>query len=83
MQPNIHPDYQDVVFHDTAADTYFVIGSTLKTDRTIEYQGKTYPYVPIDVSSASHPVYTGKQRVSKNEGRVAKFKNRFGRMGEK
>lgn len=83
MKPNIHPDYQDVVFHDTAADAYFVIGSTLKTDRTIEYQGKTYPYVPIDVSSASHPQYTGKQRISKNEGRIAKFKNRFGQLGGK
>ncbi|GHF94224.1 type B 50S ribosomal protein L31 [Thalassotalea marina] len=83
MKPNIHPDYQNVVFHDTAADAYFVIGSTLKSDRTIEYQGKTYPYVPIDVSSASHPQYTGKQRISKNEGRIAKFKNRFGQLGGK
>jgi len=83
MQPNIHPEYQDVVFHDTAADAYFVVGSTVKTDRTIEYKGKTYPYVPIDVSSASHPHYTGKQRVATNEGRVAKFKNKFGKLGSK
>jgi large subunit ribosomal protein L31 len=83
MQPNIHPEYQDVVFHDTAADAYFVVGSTVKTDRTIEYKGKTYPYVPIDVSSASHPHYTGKQRVTTNEGRVAKFKNKFGKLGSK
>ncbi len=83
MQPNIHPEYQDVVFHDTAADAYFVVGSTVKTDRTIEYKGKTYPYVPIDVSSASHPQYTGKQRVATNEGRVAKFKNKFGKLGSK
>lgn len=52
MKPGIHPDYQKVVFHDTAADTYFVVGSTIKTDRTINYEGQTYPYVTIDVSRA-------------------------------
>jgi len=51
MKNNIHPNYQKVVFNDVAADTYFVIGSTIKTDRTIEYQGATYPYVPLDISS--------------------------------
>ena len=55
MKPNIHPDYHVVAFHDTAADSYFIIGSTIKTNRTIEIEGKTYPYVPIDVSSDSHP----------------------------
>jgi len=45
MKPNIHPDYNVVAFHDTAADSYFIIGSTIKTDRTIELEGKTYPYV--------------------------------------
>ena len=68
MKPNIHPDYQKVVFHDTAADTYFLVGSTVKTDRTVEYEGKTYPYVTLDVSSASHPFYTGEQRVAKKDG---------------
>lgn len=83
MKPNIHPDYQKVVFHDTAADSYFVVGSTIQTDRTIEFEGKTYPYVTIDVSSASHPFYTGEQRVAKKDGRVVKFKNRFGNIGSK
>lgn len=81
MKPNIHPPYQQVVFHDTAADTYFVVGSTVKTDRTIDYNGKTYPYVAIDISSASHPFYTGKQRTNQSEGRVAKFNQRFGKLG--
>lgn len=83
MKANIHPKYQKVVFHDTAADTYFVIGSTIKTDRTVEYQGKIYPYVTLDISSASHPFYTGEQRVAQNDGRVSKFKNRFGNIGSK
>lgn len=83
MKPDIHPNYQKVVFHDTAANTYFVVGSTIQTDRTINYEGKTYPYISIDVSSASHPFYTGEQRVAKKDGRVSKFKNRFGSIGSK
>ena len=83
LQPNIHPNYQKVVFHDTAADTYFLVGSTIKTERTIEYEGKKYPYVTIDISSDSHPFYTGEQRVAKKDGRISKFKNRFGSMGSK
>ncbi|WP_372771496.1 type B 50S ribosomal protein L31 [Pseudoalteromonas sp.] len=83
MKPGIHPDYEKVVFQDTAADAYFLVGSTIKTDRTIDYQGKTYPYVAIDVSSASHPFYTGKQRVAQSDGRIAKFNKRFGKLGSK
>ncbi len=83
MKPDIHPEYRDVVFHDTTSDSYFVIGSTLKTDRTIDYQGATYPYMTIDVSSKSHPFYTGKQRVSQNDGRVAKFNKRYKRGSAK
>ncbi len=83
MRENIHPSYQKVVFHDTVADTYFVVGSTIKTERTVEYEGKTYPYVTIEVSSSSHPFYTGEQRVAKKDGRVSKFNQRFGSIGSK
>lgn len=83
MREGIHPEYWEVVFHDTSIDHYFVIGSTLKTERTIEWQGKTYPYVTIEVSSKSHPFYTGKQRVMQQEGRVANFNRRFSRFGAK
>ena len=79
MRPDIHPEYRDVLFHDTATDTYFLIGSTAKTKQTFEYKGKTYPYMTLDVSSASHPFYTGKQGVAKNDGRIAKFNKRFKR----
>ena len=79
MKAEIHPEYRDVLLHDTSSDTYFVIGSTASTDRTQEYEGKTYPYLTIDVSSASHPFYTGKQRVTKDDGRIAKFNKRFKR----
>ncbi len=77
MKSDTHPDYRPVVFHDTSVDRYFVIGSSLKTDRTIEYEGKTYPYMQIDASSDSHPFYTGKQRISESDGRVAKFNKRY------
>ena len=77
MKPNIHPAYQQVAFHDTAIDKYFIVGSTIVTDRTIDIDGVTYPYYPIDVSSESHPFYTGKQKLTKSDGRVAQFNRRF------
>ncbi len=83
MKANIHPEYQKVLFHDVGANTYFLIGSAIKTDKTMEYKGTTYPYVTLDVSSVSHPFYTGEQRVAKKDGRVSKFNNRFGNMRSK
>ena len=80
MKPNIHPEYRTVVFHDTSVDEYFKIGSTIKTDREIELDGVTYPYVTIDVSSKSHPFYTGELRTVASEGNVARFTQRFGRF---
>ncbi|MCG8707098.1 type B 50S ribosomal protein L31 [Brenneria sp. 4F2] len=80
MKANIHPDYRTVVFHDTSADTYYQIGSTIKTERTIELDSIRYPYVTIDVSSASHPYYTGKQKEYAKEGSTARFQQRFGRF---
>lgn len=55
MKPDIHPVYRTVVFHDTSANEYVKVGSTIKTEREIELDGVTYPYVTIDVSSKSHP----------------------------
>ena len=80
MKPGIHPHYRTVVFHDTSADHYFKTGSTIKTDRTIEIDGETYPYVALDVSSASHPHYTGKQKDYSREGSSARFNQRYGRF---
>ena len=80
MKPNIHPHYRTVVFHDTSANEYFKVGSTIKTDREIELDGQTWPYVTLDVSSASHPYYTGKQKVVGTEGSAARFQQRYGRF---
>lgn len=84
MKLGIHPNYRDVVFHDTSVDEYFVIGSTLTTSETIEWKdGKTYPYYTVETSSASHSFYTGKQQVVQAEGRVANFNRRFGHLSKK
>ena len=78
MRKDIHPEYREVLFHDTSVDEYFLIKSSLETDQTKEWEGKTYPYCPLDVSSASHPFYTGKQKLVDTAGRVDKFRKRFG-----
>jgi large subunit ribosomal protein L31 len=78
MKKGIHPEYREVLFHDTSVDQYFIIPSTLNTDQTKEYKdGKTYPYYPLDVSSASHPFYTGQHKIVDTGGRVDRFKKRF------
>ena len=80
MKKGIHPEYREVLFHDISVDEYFLISSTPKTDKTKEWEdGKTYPYYPLDVSSASHPFYTGKQKILDTGGRVQKFEKRFGK----
>ena len=80
MRPHIHPEYREVLFHDTNADVYFIIGSTLQTQQTKSYQGQDYPSGTLDSSIASHPFYTGEQRQTNNEGRVASFNKRFSRF---
>ncbi|OLQ91983.1 50S ribosomal protein L31 [Vibrio panuliri] len=83
MKEGIHPEYRKVVFHDTSVDKYFIVGSTLQTDRTIEWEdGNTYPYCTLDASSESHPFYTGKQRVLQKQGRVSNFNRRYSRFKE-
>ncbi|OTA19044.1 50S ribosomal protein L31 [Xenorhabdus beddingii] len=80
MKSGIHPNYRTVVFHDTSTDTYFKVGSTIYTQKSITLEGNEYPYVMIEVSSESHPFYTGKQRVLSQEGSTARFQKKFGRF---
>lgn len=78
MKKDIHPDYREVVFHDTSSDYKFITRSTLKTKETITWEdGKEYPLVKVEVSSASHPFYTGKKMFVDTAGRVEKFKNKY------
>ncbi|SDB93843.1 type B 50S ribosomal protein L31 [Acinetobacter boissieri] len=83
MRDNIHPQYQKVLFHDTNADIYFVIGSTMQPSQKKVYEGVEYPYVTLDISSASHPFYTGEMRQTSTDGRVANFNRKFARFSKK
>lgn len=78
MQHSIHPKYQPVVFEDTSCNQKFLISSCLTSEKTVKWEdGNEYPHVFIDVSSASHPFYTGERRSASSEGRIAKFQKRF------
>ncbi len=81
MQADIHPTYQDVVFQDISTGETFLTRSTItKTSgETITIDGNEYPVVRVEVSSASHPFYTGKQTLVDTEGRVEKFKQKYGK----
>ena len=79
MRPGIHPDYRLVVFRDRSAGIAFLTRSTAQPAQTVEWEdGRTYPVVDVDVSSASHPFWTGRARVLDAEGRVEKFRRRYG-----
>ncbi|MFI8325607.1 type B 50S ribosomal protein L31 [Streptomyces sp. NPDC085529] len=79
MKPGIHPAYEPVVFRDSASGTAFLTRSTMTSDKTIEWEdGATYPVVDVEISSASHPFYTGTARVLDTAGRVEKFQRRYG-----
>jgi large subunit ribosomal protein L31 len=80
MKPGIHPPYHPVVFRDTASDFAFLTRSTATSDKTIEWEdGNTYPVIDVEVSSASHPFYTGRTRVLDTAGRVERFERRYGK----
>ncbi|MCX4706356.1 type B 50S ribosomal protein L31 [Streptomyces sp. NBC_01352] len=80
MRPGIHPDSRPVVFRDRAADATFLTRSTASSARTIEWEdGNSYPLIDVEISSASHPFYTGASRVVDTAGRVERFERRYGR----
>ena len=81
MKTEIHPDYQPIVFRDLASGETFLTRSTVTSTKTIELDGETYPVIDVEISSASHPFYTGKQRIMDSAGRVEKFKNRYKGFG--
>jgi large subunit ribosomal protein L31 len=83
MKPGIHPEYRDVVFQDMASDFRFITRSTIHTRETIKMEdGKEYPLFKLDVSSESHPFYTGAQQRVNEAGRVEKFRQKFARSGK-
>jgi large subunit ribosomal protein L31 len=78
MKADIHPNYRDVVFYDTSSEFKFLTKSTIETSETIVFEdGNTYPVYKIEVSSESHPFYTGKKMMLDTAGRVEKFNKRY------
>lgn len=79
MKQGIHPEYQPVVFRDRTANYAFLTRSTIKSDKTIEWEdGNTYPLVDVDISNRSHPFFTGEKLIMDTAGRVEKFRRRYG-----
>ncbi|MDH5604406.1 MAG: type B 50S ribosomal protein L31 [Cyclobacteriaceae bacterium] len=78
MKKDIHPEYKEVIFLDTSSEVSFLTRSTIKSDETMKWEdGKEYPLVKVEVSSASHPFYTGKKLFVDTAGRVEKFNKKY------
>ena len=78
MKKDIHPNYRYVVFQDQSANYAFLTRSTIETRETIKWEdGNEYPLYKVDISSASHPFYTGKQKIVDSEGRVERFMRKY------
>ena len=78
MKADIHPEYREVVFQDITSDFKFLTRSTLSSKETIKWDdGNEYPLVKVEVSSASHPFYTGQNKIMDTSGRIDKFKRRY------
>ena len=84
MKAEIHPDYNLVLFRDLASGKVFLTRSPMTSDKTEKWEdGNEYPIVEVEISSESHPFYTGKQRIMDSAGRVERFNARFGNFGKK
>ena len=80
MKKDLHPEFRPVVFKDVSCDWEILTKSTIKAKETIKWQdGNEYPLVKVDISSASHPFFTGKQRLIDSEGRAEKFRKKYGK----
>jgi large subunit ribosomal protein L31 len=79
MKQAIHPDYRQVVFMDTTTGYKFLSGSTKNSSETVEWEdGSTYPMIRVEISSDSHPFYTGRQKFTQADGRVDRFNKKYG-----
>lgn len=80
MKKGIHPNYGYVVYSDTSVDFSFLTRSTATSDETIKWEdGNEYPLIKVELSSASHPFFTGKQKLVDTAGRVEKFMKKYNR----
>jgi large subunit ribosomal protein L31 len=85
MKKEIHPEnYRMVIFHDNSSDERILVGSTIETAATDTWtDGKEYPITKVDVTSASHPFYTGQEKVMDTAGRVDRFKQRAAKVADR
>ncbi|MDE6240680.1 MAG: type B 50S ribosomal protein L31 [Muribaculaceae bacterium] len=84
MKKDIHPsNYREVAFKDMSNEEVFITRSTIATKETIEIDGTTYPLVKLEITSSSHPFFTGKQKLVDTAGRVDKFMSRYGNRNKK
>ncbi len=81
MRPGIHPRYEAVVFRDRSTGAMFLTRSTRVPEQTVEFEGRRYPVIDVEVSADSHPFWTGRARTLDTEGRVERFNRRYGRGG--
>ena len=78
MKADIHPEYRDVVFQDVTSEFKILSRSTLSSKETVKWEdGNEYPLIKLDISSASHPFYTGQHKVIDTGGRIDKFQKRY------
>jgi len=78
MKADIHPNYQPVVFQDISTDFSFLTRSTMSSKETVKWEdGQEYPLIKVEISSHSHPFFTGKQKIVDTAGRVDKFRKRY------
>ncbi len=84
MKPDIHPEYRLVVFQDTSADHSFITRSTIAAGETVTWEdGNEYPLRKVEISSESHPFFTGTMKIVDTAGRVERFERRYGRRKAK
>jgi len=80
MKSDIHPEYRPVVFQDMSAGTSFITRSTIATSETVKWEdGNEYPLAKVEISSESHPFFTGQMKIVDTAGRVERFEKRYGR----
>jgi len=84
MKKGIHPEYRQVVFQDISSGFSFLTRSTAPSKETVDWEdGNTYPVIKVEISSQSHPFYTGKNTFASRAGRVERFKNKYKNFGKK
>jgi len=83
MKPDIHPEYRQVVFQDQSSGDNIIVGSTMPTSETITLDGVEYPLAKVELSSRSHPFFTGQMKIVDTAGRVERFERRYGARRKK